>query len=140
MHSMSVGPVAPPIRTTMAMPMPPLNVRSDHKAGGMSDPRHLDYSDWFQVVTGGLLSGIGGAMAWFRGEKRKLNDRVQKVEELCTGQQTQLTVLRICQENTQERLEEIGQNSRDTNEKLSDVQTTLQRWQWKFIRMGGAKC
>ena len=64
-------------------------------------------------------------MAWFRGEKRKLNDRVQKVEELCTGQQTQLTVLRICQENTQERLEEIRQTSRDTNEKLSDVQTTL---------------
>lgn len=91
----------------------------------MADPTKLDFADWFSVVAAGILSGVGGAMAWFNSSKKELYRRVADMECTMNGHVTHLAVLETCQENTQKRLEEIVETTRDTNMNLKELSQTV---------------
>ena len=91
----------------------------------MADPTKLDFADWFAVVSAGILSGVGGAMAWFNSSKKDIHRRLESVEDSMSGHHTNLAVLQSCQENTEKRLDEIGETTRDTNQSLKELSQTV---------------
>lgn len=98
----------------------------------MANPVGLDTGDWIGLIVTCLIAGAGGAMAFFRRGTQKLNDRIDLVEEdmkewdkLHAEHNTQLAVVKTCQENTQERLEQIDETTRDTNQSIKDLSNTL---------------
>ena len=91
----------------------------------MADPNKLDFADWFSIVGTAIISGIGGAMAWFASSKRELQRRLTLVEDEMNGHKTNLAVLQTCQENTEKRLDEIGETTRDTNQSLKEMNQTI---------------
>ena len=89
-----------------------------------------------------VVSGILGAMGWFRYKHAELYTRLKVVEELMSTHvlestkdyghhDTQIAVIQTCQEETKRRLEGIEENTRDTNSKLDtlirDVLQVLRR-------------
>ena len=109
--------------------------RSKDRSGrrqNVSNPDKLDFADWFSVVGTAIISGIGGAMAWFNYNKRQLNERMEHMEDqMKTWQEkqathtTSLAVLQTCQENTERQLEQISETTRDTNENLKELGNTI---------------
>jgi len=98
----------------------------------VADPSKLDFADWFSVVVAAVLSGMAGAMGWFRGSKKDLESRMLEVEtdmrnwdKANADHQTQLAVLQTCQSNTQERLGSIDETTRDTNQSLKELSQTV---------------
>lgn len=87
----------------------------------MADPTKFDFADWFSVVATALLSGVGGAMAWFNSTKKDIHRRLHSMETSMTDHHTNLAVLQTCQENTEKRLDEIGETTRDTNQSLKEL-------------------
>ena len=92
----------------------------------------LDLADWFSVIATAILSGISAAMGWFSYTKRKLVERIEGTEAAMktlskdyAEHGTQLAVLKTCQENTEKRLDEIGETTRDTNQNLKELNQTL---------------
>ena len=71
-------------------------------------------------------------MAWFNSNKNRMNARIdfleadmRKWDENHAEHSTQLAVLTNCQENTAQSLVEIKVTTRDTNEALKELGTTL---------------
>ena len=70
-------------------------------------------------------------MAWFRRGNQQRDARIQTLEATLygtpgqEGHDTQLAVLRTCQENTNRNLEELKDTTKDTNKKLEHVGQTL---------------
>ena len=98
----------------------------------MADPTKLDFADWFSVVATAIVSGVAGAMAFFRQSNAKRDARSEQVrvemaewDKQQATHTTQLAVLTNCQENTSEALTEIKATTRDTNEALKELSTTL---------------
>jgi hypothetical protein len=91
----------------------------------VANPTTFDFADWFSVVATAILSGVGGAMAWFNSTKKEINRRLESVEDSMSGHDTNLAVLQTCQENTEKRLDEIGETTRDTNQSLKDLSQTM---------------
>ena len=98
----------------------------------MADPTRLDFSDWFAVVATGIVSGIGGAMAWFNSSKHRLHTRMTEMEQTMgtwnekhAHHSTDIAVVQTCQENTAKQLELIGITTRDTNENLKELSQTV---------------
>jgi chromosome segregation ATPase len=94
----------------------------------MADPSKLDFADWFAVVTTGLVTGIGGAMAWFSHQTKKMDERMGQVEENAekwdarhAEHVTQLAVIHTNQDHMTERLDEIRTAANSTNEKLDEL-------------------
>lgn len=90
------------------------------------DPQHgLSLSDWLQLILGTVLTaivgGIGGAMAWFSKTKAIMMDRLEEVEKMNNVQSTDIAVLKMQQEHTNEQLSDIRETTRDTNRKVDDV-------------------
>ena len=42
----------------------------------MSDPQGLSMGEWFATLVASILAGMGGAMAWFNGEKKSLRAKM----------------------------------------------------------------
>lgn len=98
----------------------------------MADPSRLDITDWFAVVAGGILSGLGSAFVWFSNSKRRIHDRLTTVEHTMTGwsdkhaqHTTDIAVIETCAQNTAKQLEAISLTTRDTNEKLECLSGTI---------------
>jgi hypothetical protein len=98
----------------------------------VADPSKLDFSDWFSVVVASLLTGMGGAMAWFSGSKRRMHTKIAVVEEAMSlwherhaKHSTDIAVIQTCQENTAQQLEAISVTTRDTNENLKELGQTV---------------
>lgn len=98
----------------------------------MADPTRLDFADWFSVVATAIVSGIGGAMAWFASSKRDLYKKFAALEDNMKGfdamhadHNTSLAVLQTCQRNTEERLEAIVETTHDTNQSLKELSQTV---------------
>ena len=102
----------------------------------MADPSKLDFADWFTVIataiTGGIAAGIGSAMAWFNKSKQELHTKMttmegemRKWDEAHADHNTQLAVMQNCQKNTEDRLDTIGETTRDTNENLKELSKTM---------------
>ena len=94
----------------------------------MATPNGLDLGDWLSLIAGGVLSGIGGAMAWFRGEKKLIHARMEKLEGDMQGyteghrdHTTQLAVIESCQRNTERRLDELTEMGHAALEKLDSI-------------------
>lgn len=83
----------------------------------MSDPK-LDFADWFAVIAAAIITGIGGAMAWFNGTKKVILARVDTMEEVVNAHVTQLAVIQANQFHITNRLEEIRQMTQATSQKL----------------------
>jgi chromosome segregation ATPase len=71
-------------------------------------------------------------MAWFRGEKRAINDRIitlrvtmDNYEKAQAEHVTQIAVLETCQKNTEARLDTITEVTGDTNRKIDGLHDTL---------------
>jgi ABC-type nickel/cobalt efflux system permease component RcnA len=101
--------------------------------GGLdvADPK-LDFADWFAVVATALVSGIGGAMAWFNSSKKRMDARMdfleadmRKWDESHAKHSTDIAVMETCQENTEKHLADIGLTTRDTNEKIEVLSRTV---------------
>ena len=98
----------------------------------MPDTSKLDFADWFTVVATALVSGVGGAMAWFNSSNNKRDARMdfleadmRKWDESHAKHSTEIAVMETCQENTARQLESIGQTTRDTNENLKELSQTV---------------
>jgi ABC-type Zn2+ transport system substrate-binding protein/surface adhesin len=98
----------------------------------VADPTKLDFSDWFTVVVAGIISGLGGAMAWFNSSNNKLHARLDIMEadmrqwdEKHAAHATEIAVVQTCQENTAQQLEAISATTRDTNENLKELSQTV---------------
>ena len=96
----------------------------------MADPQKLDVGDWAAVVA--LVSaGVGSVMAWFRRGNQSRDARISLLEGTVyggpgqAGHETQLAVIRTCQENTNRNLEELKDTTKDTNEKVSELSERL---------------
>ena len=91
----------------------------------------LDLDDWFAVVVAALVSGVGGAMAWFNSSKRKMHERIDLLEsnmrewdDRHADHNTQLAVLTTCQSNTVKQLEQISESTLEINR---DVKALAER-------------
>jgi hypothetical protein len=51
----------------------------------VSDPQRLDLGDWALTVLAGIfvgiVSGLASAMAWFRGSKGRIYERIKVIEQ-----------------------------------------------------------
>lgn len=75
----------------------------------------------------GIVSGIGGAMAWFKKSKEVLHTRINKVKtqvetfaDLKAGHDVRLERVETCQENTSEWLKELKAGQALINEKIDN--------------------
>ena len=100
----------------------------------MPDTSKLDFADWFTVVATALVSGIGGAMAWFNSSNNKRDARMDFLEAdmrnwdaAHADHKTQLAVIQNCQKNTENNLEAISLTTRDTNEKIEVLNQTVMK-------------
>lgn len=98
----------------------------------MADPSKLDFSDWFAVAVAALISGVGGAMAWFSASTTRMTTRLDTMEadmeqwdQKHATHDTDIAVVKTCQENTARQLEEIRVTTRDTNENLKALSQTV---------------
>jgi hypothetical protein len=98
----------------------------------VADPTKLDFADWFSVVVAAIVSGVGAAMAWFSGSKRRIHGKIADVEAAMTlwndrhaKHSTDIAVIETCQENTAKQLESISLTTRDTNENLKELSQTV---------------
>lgn len=91
----------------------------------MASPDKLDFADWFSIIATAMISGIGAAMAWFSSSKREMQKRMTAVEGTMQEHATNLAVLKTCQENTESRLNEISETTRDTNQNLKELSQTM---------------
>lgn len=98
----------------------------------MADPTKLDFADWFSVVGTAIVSGIGGAMAWFSSSKRRMHGRINSLEaamilwnEKHAVHTTEIAVVQTCQENTAKQLELINETTRDTNASIKELSQTI---------------
>lgn len=64
-------------------------------------------------------------MAWFNGHKKAIDARVASVECDVIGHTTSIAVVQSCQENTRQRLDEICETTRDTNQSLKELSQTI---------------
>ncbi len=108
----------------------------------MSDLSKLDAGDWLGVLVTGTIAGLGAASAWFRGSNKKRDDRqdalenrMKNYEEVRSIQATQLAVLQTCQENIQDKLDEIKEDiqrsaergAHSVNSQLANVVSEVQK-------------
>ena len=91
----------------------------------MANPDKLDFADWFSIVGTALVTGIGGAMAWFNRSKRDIYTKLESMEDTVKDHATNLAVLQTSQENTEHRLEEIVETTRDTNHTVKELGQTI---------------
>lgn len=95
---------------------------------GVSDLKGLDAGDWLAATVAGIAAGLGAAMAWFKGSKGRIYLRIDAVEEkmgtwaeMHATHDTQLAVLKACQDNINKELTEIKETTKATNIKLDAV-------------------
>ena len=88
------------------------------------------------AILAGIVSGISGAMAWFRRSKaaihQRINDvedamrlKIQEVEDITHIHTTDLAVVKTNQTNHLDRLDLIQEMTRDTNQKVDALARTL---------------
>jgi hypothetical protein len=84
------------------------------------------------VVATALVSGVGGAMAWFNSSNNKRDARMDFLEADMRNwdaahakHSTDIAVIETCQEATAKHLESIWQTTRDTNENLKELSQTV---------------
>ena len=93
----------------------------------MSDPQHLDAGDWLSVVTTSLLTGVGGAMAWFTGTKKKIESRMLTYEQTQANHTTDLAVIRSTQNHLSDRRDEVRELGLSAHRKLDEVLSEVRR-------------
>lgn len=99
----------------------------------MADPRGgLDLSDYVSLAVTAIIAGMGGAVGFFRNSNKKRDDRLDAMEKemkewdkLHAEHNTELAVVKTCQQNTAERLEKIDETTHDTNAKLDKLSDAL---------------
>jgi esterase/lipase len=109
----------------------------------MTDPRQLDLGDWALTVLAGIvigiISGLSTAMAWFRGSKARIYERIERVEDhmkqhhdkaiaeardlwkIQNEHEAQLRVLTTCQDNIAQSLERMEKATEKQDEKLDEL-------------------
>lgn len=98
---------------------------------GVANVSPLDAGEWVGII--GLIGGgIGALAALFRSNNGKIHGRIDGVEvemkewdKLHADHATQLAVVKVCQENTRDRLEKIDETTRDSNQNLKDLSETV---------------
>lgn len=93
----------------------------------MSDPQHLDAGDWLAVAATSLVTGVGGAMAWFTGTKKKIESRMLNYEQTQATHTTDLAVIRITQDHLSERMDEVRELGLSAHGKLDEVLQEIRR-------------
>lgn len=93
----------------------------------MSDPQHLDFGDWFQIAVGSLVTGMGGAMAWFSGAKKKMEARMTSIEDVHGKQTTELAVIHSNQDHLSSRMDEVRELGLSAHRKLDEVLREVRR-------------
>lgn len=85
---------------------------------------HMSTGDWLGI--GGLAATVvGSVVGGVKGMLGKRDERITALEAGHHDQTTQIAIIKTCQENTKEHLEQIRETTRDTNEKLDMVLTSL---------------
>lgn len=80
----------------------------------------------------GLMAGIGGAMAWFKGSKAKIHLRIDEVEGKVDAFQEQkathdvrLERVETCQENTSVSLTDLKEGQKALHEKMDNLSSDI---------------
>jgi hypothetical protein len=100
----------------------------------MSEP-NVTLGEWIGLAVTSGIAGMGGAMAWFKNNNLKRDERLTAVEDgmkewdkLHAAHNTQLAVVETCQINTRDRLESIDETTSDTNRKIEKLNDTLTKF------------
>jgi SMC interacting uncharacterized protein involved in chromosome segregation len=109
----------------------------------VNDPQRLDIGDWALTVLAGIfigiVSGLGTAMAWFRGSKNRIYERIDAIEANASKQkdklgeeirdiwknhnehEAQLRVMSNCQANILQSLQRMEKATEKQDEKLDEL-------------------
>jgi len=109
----------------------------------MTDPRQIDLGEWALTILAGILigiiSGLSTAMAWFRGSKRQLVERIGDMERrmeqhnnkaigeahdlwrVQNDHEARLQVLTSCQANIVQSLARMEKATEKQDEKLDEL-------------------
>lgn len=98
---------------------------------GVASPPSWDVGEWIGVI--GLLSvGIGALASLFRGNNKKIHDRITEVEDTVkeatktvNDHAVQLERVTTCQENTRDRLEKIDETTKETHQEMKSLSETV---------------
>lgn len=89
--------------------------------------QHLSPGDWLTVVATSLITGIGGAMAWFSGAKKELESRMAGYEETQSDHKTELAVIHSNQDHLSNRMDEVRELGLSAHRKLDEVLREVKR-------------
>ena len=91
----------------------------------MAEPSASDIFGWAGTVASSVIAAIGSVIAWLRGMKKAMEDRIAQIERVQNSQAMDLAVLRTEQKNSQERVKDIQEMVRDGNCKLDEMREQL---------------
>ena len=92
----------------------------------MNSSPGLDLGNWvLELLTAAVIAAMGWIVAAFNRSKHQIEARVDALERDTGTHDTRLAVAQTCQENTERRLTEIKETTKDTNEKLDTLSNTL---------------
>jgi septal ring factor EnvC (AmiA/AmiB activator) len=92
----------------------------------VADPHGLDLGNWaLELAMAAVVAVLGWAMAVLNRGRQLTERRLDDLEKETGAHETQLAVVQNCQINTERRLTEIKDVTRDTNEKLHELANTL---------------
>lgn len=104
-----------------------LSEETERNQHDMSDPQHLDAGDLLSVVVTSLMTGLGGAMAWFTGTKKKIESRMFTYEQTQSSHTTDLAVIRSTQNHLSDRMDEVRELGLSAHRKLDEVLSAVRR-------------
>jgi hypothetical protein len=94
----------------------------------------MDLADWVTAAVAGVVCGFGTMMAYFKGSKRVIHERIDEVgeqiekqAERCGSHGIQMERIKTCQENVTAQLVQLQREQAITNKKLDNLKDFLLR-------------
>ena len=91
----------------------------------MAEPAGISLGEWLALGGSVVLSALGGALGGMKYGKAQLQLQIGRLGDTMNDHATELAVLKTCQANTEERLSEIRETTRDTNQEIKQLNQNL---------------
>ena len=86
----------------------------------MAEPT-ITLGEWLAAAVATILSALGGTLGGMKYGKSHLLGQIGVLKEDMNNHATELAVLKTCQANTEDRLSEIKDTTRDTNNEIKQL-------------------
>ena len=85
----------------------------------------ITIGEWLAAAVATILSALAGTFGGMRYGKSQMLIQIGDLRDDMNNHVTQLAVLKTCQSNTEERLDEIKETIVDTNNKVTQLNQNL---------------